>query len=236
MANSQDKIFIRNYDDFKARLSEYVNRVINEAPSDNFEEALIGYLVDLYTDSFYEELEYILNELGLELDEVEYRNSQNSINQSGFARSNYTRLKEIFASRKADILSIRDEVVAEKGRLDQEEIDRRIVPIIELISVSEVHMAIEKASVETAKVLHHITGEVIYKRWNSVNDERTCPICRLLDGTRVPVGISFIEGLDPEDDAYDIAVNYLSYTGGDFSYAHPRCRCWLTYEKEEVTL
>ena len=81
MANSQDKIFIRNYGDFKARLSEYVNRVINEVPSDNFEEALIGYLVDLYTDSFYEELEYILNELGLELDEVEYRNAQNSINQ-----------------------------------------------------------------------------------------------------------------------------------------------------------
>ena len=102
-------------------------------------------------------------------------------------------------------------MVAEKGILDQEEIDRRIVPIIELISVSEVHMAIEKASVETAKVLHHITGEVIYKRWNSVNDERTCPICRLLDGTRVPVGISFIEGLDPEDDTYDIAVNYLLY-------------------------
>lgn len=236
MENSQEKIFIRNYSDFKARLNEYVTRVINEVPSDSFEEALIGYLVDLYTEAFYEELEYILNELDIELDEVEYRNAQNSINQSGFVRSNYTRLKEIFANRKVDLLRIRDEVVAEEGVLDKEEIDKRIVPIIELISVSEVHMAIEKASVATAKILNHITGVVIYKKWNSVNDERTCPICRLLDGTRVPVGVSFVQGLDPEDDAYEVAVNYLSYTGGDFSYAHPRCRCWLTYEKEEATL
>ena len=87
-------------------------------------------------------------------------------------------------------------------------------------------MGIEKASVESAKLFEIITENSILKTWNCVGDSHTCPICLAMNGTTIPVTESFANvapSVGIEED--------FSYTGGDIVYAHPRCRCWVTYSK-----
>ena len=87
-------------------------------------------------------------------------------------------------------------------------------------------MLIEKASVESAKLFELVTDTKIEKTWNCVGDSRTCPICLAMNGLTIPVTESFSSVAPSVDIQED-----LSYTGGDIVYAHPRCRCWVTYSK-----
>ncbi len=97
---------------------------------------------------------------------------------------------------------------------------------IDRLAISEVQMGIEKASVQSSKLFEDVTGVKLLKTWNAIGDDKTCPICRAMDGLTIPVTESF-QAVAPSASISE----ELSYTGGDIVYAHPRCRCWVTYSE-----
>lgn len=219
----KDDLFKKHYDEIYGLLEEYISSVVNMGDYVSTEELLIGYLIDTYSQVFVGEIDYILDSLGIDMTPQETIEVRNGVNTTDYARSNYRRLKEIFNAHAIDLRSKvldSDETVNIQSLLDEfkHNIDR--------IAMSEVQMLIEKASVESAKLFEIVTNTKIEKTWNCVGDSRTCPICLAMNGLTIPVTESFSSVAPSVDIQED-----LSYTGGDIVYAHPRCRCWVTYSK-----
>lgn len=219
----KDDLFKKHYDEIYELLEEYISSVVNMGDYVSVEELLIGYLIDTYSQVFVGEIDYILDSLGIDMTPQETIEVRNGVNTTDYARSNYRRLKEIFNAHAIDLRSKvldSDETVNVQSLLDEfkHKIDR--------IAMSEIQMLIEKASVESAKLFELVTDTKIEKTWNCVGDSRTCPICLAMNGLTIPVTESFSSVAPSVDIQED-----LSYTGGDIVYAHPRCRCWVTYSK-----
>lgn len=219
----KDDLFKKHYDEIYGLLEEYISSVVNMGDYVSIEELLIGYLIDTYSQVFVGEIDYILDSLGIDMTPQETIEVRNGVNTTDYARSNYRRLKEIFNAHAIDLRSKvldSDETVNVQSLLDEfkHKIDR--------IAMSEIQMLIEKASVESAKLFELVTDTKIEKTWNCVGDSRTCPICLAMNGLTIPVTESFSSVAPSVDIQED-----LSYTGGDIVYAHPRCRCWVTYSK-----
>lgn len=219
----KDDLFKKHYDEIYGLLEEYISSVVNMGDYVSVEELLIGYLIDTYSQVFVGEIDYILDSLGIDMTPQETIEVRNGVNTTDYARSNYRRLKEIFNAHAIDLRSKvldSDETVNIQSLLDEfkHNIDR--------IAMSEVQMLIEKASVESAKLFEIVTNTKIEKTWNCIGDSRTCPICLAMNGLTIPVTESFSSVAPSVDIQED-----LSYTGGDIVYAHPRCRCWVTYSK-----
>lgn len=219
----KDDLFKKHYDEIYGLLEEYISSVVNMGDYVSVEELLIGYLIDTYSQVFVGEIDYILDSLGIDMTPQETIEVHNGVNTTDYARSNYRRLKEIFNAHAIDLRSKvldSDETVNVQSLLDEfkYKIDR--------IAMSEIQMLIEKASVESAKLFELVTDTKIEKTWNCVGDSKTCPICLAMNGLTIPVTESFSSVAPSVDIQED-----LSYTGGDIVYAHPRCRCWVTYSK-----
>jgi hypothetical protein len=219
----KDDLFKKHYDEIYGLLEEYISSVVNMGDYVSVEELLIGYLIDTYSQVFVGEIDYILDSLGIDMTPQETIEVRNGVNTTDYARSNYRRLKEIFNAHAIDLRSKvldSDETVNIQSLLDEfkHKIDR--------IAMSEIQMLIEKASVESAKLFELVTEIKIEKTWNCVGDSKTCPICLAMNGLTIPVTESFSSVAPSVDIQED-----LSYTGGDIVYAHPRCRCWVTYSK-----
>lgn len=219
----KDDLFKKHYDEIYGLLEEYISSVVNMGDYVSVEELLIGYLIDTYSQVFVGEIDYILDSLGIDMTPQETIEVHNGVNTTDYARSNYRRLKEIFNAHAIDLRSKvldSDETVNVQSLLDEfkHKIDR--------IAMSEIQMLIEKASVESAKLFELVTETKIEKTWNCVGDSKTCPICLAMNGLTIPVTESFSSVAPSVDIQED-----LSYTGGDIVYAHPRCRCWVTYSK-----
>lgn len=219
----KDDLFKKHYDEIYGLLEEYISSVVNMGDYVSVEELLIGYLIDTYSQVFVGEIDYILDSLGIDMTPQETIEVRNGVNTTDYARSNYRRLKEIFNAHAIDLRSKvldSDETVNVQSLLDEfkYKIDR--------IAMSEIQMLIEKASVESAKLFELVTDTKIEKTWNCVGDSRTCPICLAMNGLTIPVTESFSSVAPSVDIQED-----LSYTGGDIVYAHPKCRCWVTYSK-----
>lgn len=222
MMNSQEELYDENYEELLALLNNLMHSAIRGTTSVKDLTSISSYLVDVYTSSFLSEAETIVDELGVELNEIEWRNLQNGVDTSEFARANKKRIEELLANRVEQINELRNNQ-ADSGITD-EELERRALNIVLLLATSELHMAVEKASVVSGKLIQEITNTSIKKRWNSVLDERTCATCKALHGLEIPIEASFqqyVNNVEIEEE--------LDYTGGDIPYAHPRCRCWLTY-------
>ena len=177
----------------------------------------------MYSSVFLDEIDYILDALGVDLAPEEIIEIRNGVNTSAFARSNYGRLKEILDAHAKDL---RDKMIDSVDTISFDDIVKEFSSNLERLALSEVQMGIEKASVESAKLFELVTDNSILKTWNSIGDERTCPTCLAMDGVTIPVTESF-SAVAPSVGI----VEQLSYTGGDIVYAHPRCRCWVTYSK-----
>lgn len=219
----KDDLFKKHYDEIYGLLEEYISSVVNMGDYVSVEELLIGYLIDTYSQVFVGEIDYILDSLGIDMTPQETIEVRNGVNTTDYARSNYRRLKEIFNAHAIDLRSKvldSDETVNVQSLLDEfkYKIDR--------IAMSEIQMLIEKASVESAKLFELVTDTKIEKTWNCVGDSKTCPICLAMNGLTIPVTESFSSVAPSVDIQED-----LSYTGGDIVYAHPKCRCWVTYSK-----
>jgi SPP1 gp7 family putative phage head morphogenesis protein len=83
------------------------------------------------------------------------------------------------------------------------------------IVMTETEAIAEFMRYETARL-----NGVRYKTWNTVRDERVCPLCGPLDGKVVGMDTEFGTSTPKQD------------FSGLFPPVHPMCRCWLSYDLE----
>lgn len=212
--NSQEVLYDEVYDDL---LSLIKSIFLNKSTSEDV-ASITSYLVDIYTWAFLSEAETILSQLGVELNEIEWRNLSNSVDTSAFSLSNRKRITDLVTRRVNQIRDLYESDLSDKEK------EEKALSIALLLATSELHMAVEKASVNSGKAIMDITGTSVMKKWNSVLDSNTCVTCSTLHGLEIPVDESFQKYVKDKE-----IIEDLDYTGGDFAYAHPRCRCWLTY-------
>lgn len=219
----REDLFQKHYDEIVSLLEAFVNSVVVSGDYLSAESSLIGYLIDMYSSVFLDEIDYILDALGVVLAPEEIIEIRNGVNTSAFARSNYGRLKEILDAHASDL---RAKLIDSIDTISFDDIVKEFSSNLERLALSEVQMGIEKASVESAKLFELVTENSILKTWNCIGDANTCPTCLAMNGLTIPVTESF-SAVAPSVGI----VEQLSYTGGDIVYAHPRCRCWVTYSK-----
>ena len=216
--DSQKELFEKHYEEFFKLLEHYVLVVLDSGDIYSARSRVIGYLIDMYSVSFLEEVAFILDELGVPVTDQDIVNIQNSVDTSAFILSNRERLSGILVTHEQNILDL-----VAKGH-SREEIVEKYQKEMARLATSELHMGVEKASVQGAKLLEAISGTSLYKTWNCVGDAKTCHTCLAMNGVTVPVSHSFIgEYVEAS------IASMLSYVGGEITYAHPRCRCWVTY-------
>lgn len=221
--NPQEHLFNKHITSVTDLIKDYVSSVVYGGDYITAETEIINYLTDMYSESFLGEIDYILDVLGYNVTPQDLIEVRNKVDTTAFVRSNHHRLKDIFREHTKKIQKL---VEDNKDTMSKEAILETYWSNIDRLAISEVQMGIEKASVQGSKLFEEVTGVKLLKTWNSVGDEKTCPICRAMDGLTIPVTDSF-QAVAPS--AY--ISEELSYTGGDIVYAHPRCRCWVTYSE-----
>lgn len=219
----KEDLFQKHYAEISVLLEQFLSSVVNNGNYIDAETALIGYIVDMYSEVFLGEVDYILEVMGFNTTPADIIEIRNGVDTSAFMRSNRGRLREILDAHVWEIQSLLEQ---QKDLLTKEEIIELYKNKMDRLALSETQMGIEKASVQSAKLFEEVTGDLINKTWNCVGDSRTCPTCLAMNGVTIPVTESF-SAVAPSVDI----VEQLSYTGGDIVYAHPRCRCWVTYSK-----
>ena len=215
---SQKELFEKYYEEFFSLLENYVLVVLDSGDIYSARAKVIEFLIDMYSVSFLEEVAFILDELGVPVTNQDIINIQNSVDTSSFLLSNRERISSILVTHEQNIQELLTQ------GLTREEVIERYHSELTRLASSELHMGVEKASVQGAKLLEAITGTRLYKKWNCVGDSKTCPTCLAMNGVTVPVTHSFLG-----EDVEESIASQLSYVGGEITYAHPRCRCWVTY-------
>lgn len=215
---SQKELFEKYYEEFFSLLENYVLVVLDSGDIYSARAKVIEFLIDMYSVSFLEEVAFILDELGVPVTNQDIINIQNSVDTSSFLLSNRERISSILVTHEQNIQELLTQ------GLTREEVIERYHSELTRLASSELHMGVEKASVQGAKLLEAITGTRLYKTWNCVGDSKTCPTCLAMNGVTVPVTHSFLG-----EDVEESIASQLSYVGGEITYAHPRCRCWVTY-------
>ena len=215
---SQKELFEKYYEEFFSLLENYVLVVLDSGDIYSARAKVIEFLIDMYSVSFLEEVAFILDELGVPVTNQDIINIQNSVATSSSLLSNRERISSILVTHEQNIQELLTQ------GLTREEVIERYHSELTRLASSELHMGVEKASVQGAKLLEAITGTRLYKTWNCVGDSKTCPTCLAMNGVTVPVTHSFLG-----EDVEESIASQLSYVGGEITYAHPRCRCWVTY-------
>ena len=215
---SQKELFEKYYEEFFSLLENYVLVVLDSGDIYSARAKVIEFLIDMYSVSFLEEVAFILDELGVPVTNQDIINIQNSVDTSSFLLSNRERISSILVTHEQNIQELLTQ------GLTREEVIERYHSELTRLASSELHMGVEKASVQGAKLLEAITGTRLYKTWNCVGDSKTCPTCLAMNGVTVPVTHSFLG-----EDVEESIASRLTYVGGEITYAHPRCRCWVTY-------
>lgn len=215
---SQKELFEKYYEEFFSLLENYVLVVLDSGDIYSARAKVIEFLIDMYSVSFLEEVAFILDELGVPVTNQDIINIQNSVDTSSFLLSNRERISSILVTHEQNIQELLTQ------GLTREEVIERYHSELTRLASSELHMGVEKASVQGAKLLEAITGTRLYKTWNCVGDSKTCPTCLAMNGVTAPVTHSFLG-----EDVEESIASQLSYVGGEITYAHPRCRCWVTY-------
>lgn len=224
--NTQEELFEENYGSFYTLLVEFITTVYEKGLSTEDLDYIINRVIDelsyIYSKSVQSEFDNIIDELDVENDTVKRSTAQGLYEVYG--KENKDRLVNILKTHAENISS------SVKEGLSLSDTILYFLPDMVTLAMSEVQIAIERASVYAGKTLQRLTGIKIYKVWHSVNDELTCDTCKALDGTVVGVDEAFVKG----DIDEDVDLSGLDYTGGDITYAHPRCRCWVTYTTEKI--
>lgn len=224
--NTQEELFEEHYESFYTLLIEFITTVYEQGLGTEDTEYVIDKIISelsyIYSQSVQSEFDQIINELDVENDTVKRASARGLYEVYG--KENKDRLVNILKTHAENISS------SVKEGLSLSDTILYFLPDMVTLAMSEVQIAVERASVYAGKTLQRLTGIKIYKVWHSVNDELTCDTCKALDGTVVGVDEAFVKG----DIDEDVDLSGLDYTGGDIAYAHPRCRCWVTYTTKEV--
>ena len=156
----REDLFQKHYDEIVSLLQAFVNSVVVSGDYLSAESSLIGYLIDMYSSVFLDEIDYILDALGVDLAPEELIEIRNGVNTSAFARSNYGRLKEILDAHASDL---RAKLIDSIDTISFDDIVKEFSSNLERLALSEVQMGIEKASVESAKLFELVTENSILK-------------------------------------------------------------------------
>lgn len=104
----------------------------------------------------------------------------------------------------------------------------------ELIARNETVYAFRAGDLENAKGIAKKYGLKMRKTWRAHMDDRTCPICRAMDGQTVAIAEAFpdsVEGEDEEGNKVTYGYKQNDWNEhGEITSAHPRCRCGLEWE------
>lgn len=186
--NPQEHLFDKHINSVTELIEKFVTSVVYGGDYITAEAEIIDYLTDMYSESFLGEVDYILDVLGYNVTPQSLIEVRNKVDTTAFVRSNRHRLKDIFREHTKKIQKL---VEDNKDTMSKEAILETYWSNIDRLAISEVQMGIEKASVQSSKLFEDVTGVKLLKTWNSVGDERTCPICRAMDGLTIPVTEAF---------------------------------------------
>ena len=104
--DSQKELFDRHYEEFFKLLEHYVLVVLDSGDIYTARSRVIGYLIDMYSVVFLEEVAFILDELGVPVTDKDIVNIQNSVDTSAFILSNRERLSGILVTHEQNILDL----------------------------------------------------------------------------------------------------------------------------------
>ena len=154
---SQKRLFDRFYDELLEKLMLFVEYIVEDEDDEAYEArgAIVGYIIDVYTQSFYDEVQFILEALDVPVTQQELINIQNSVDTSAFAISNRGRLTSILVTYEGQI---KQRKLEEGDNFDKETAVADFVASLVRLSTSEIHMSVEKASVQGAKLLQSTLG------------------------------------------------------------------------------
>jgi hypothetical protein len=119
-------------------------------------------------------------------------------------------LQQLFNTRYDHLNQVIPRFYEEQWNLGQlrNELERWYSPVrAEMIAVTETTRAAVEGERALVEALQKESGIRMVPIWQTSNDERVCPICGPKHGIEI--------------------------TDGKFPPAHPRCRCWVTYEFAE---
>ncbi len=91
--NPRNKVFDSYYPDLLVLLETFASSVIYDGDYLTAEDAVIDYLVDMYSSTFLDEIDYILDALGYNIYPQDLINLRNGVDTSSFVRSNRGRLR-----------------------------------------------------------------------------------------------------------------------------------------------
>ena len=120
-------------------------------------------------------------------------------------------LSDLFGKRYDHLNEVIPRFYEEGWNLDQltEELERWYDPIrAEMIAITETTRAAVEGERWAVRLLEERWGILMIPSWQTANDEFVCPIC------------------GPKHDK--------PIRDGEYPPAHPRCRCWVTYEMQET--
>jgi hypothetical protein len=119
-------------------------------------------------------------------------------------------LQDLFNTRYDHLNEIIPRFYEEGWNLGQlrTDLERYYSPVrAEMIAVTETTRAAVEGERALVEALQKESGIGMAPIWQTSNDERVCPICGPKHGKHI--------------------------TDGQYPPAHPRCRCWVTYEFAE---
>ena len=85
--NPRNKVFDSYYPDLLVLLETFASSVIYDGDYLTAEDAVIDYLVDMYSSTFLDEIDYILDALGYNIYPQDLINLRNGVDTSSFVRS-----------------------------------------------------------------------------------------------------------------------------------------------------
>lgn len=235
--------------DLLERLTMYLSTLYDEESySEEWGDEIVERLADIYAYMCVDESLAIFQQTNVSYDENMIEAVTSHISREGFIGSEKERLSGIILANFKKLLEgvlvqkRASEKSGETKETAKEEFMVASLYILVRFVKSEVHMAQEKASLDIGLVVEKVassylkeaTGDdrarvILYKTWHCHHDGKTCEVCLSMDGSRVRVDEAFSKDLSG-------MFSGLDYVGGMITYAHPNCRCWVTYDAEEVII
>lgn len=247
MSNRFEESFQQFFDELVSRLSAYLSAIFDDDEVDEeWKEQIIELLSAVYVASSADEVLSILQQTDVMYDEGMINAITSQISSSSFVEDEKDRLGTIILANFKKLLEGARELKRDVSNSDnktlKEEFMAASMYIMLRFATSEVHMTQEKASLHAGLLVEEVASQylkeitenkqaevVLYKTWHCHHDGKTCDVCLAMDGTRVRVDEAFLDEITDD-------FSGLDYTGGQITYAHPNCRCWVTYDAEEVII
>lgn len=154
-------------------------------------------------DIFLKQSEGLMAEIGIGVD----WDMVNTTASRWSRRHTEQMLQDLFNTRYEHLNEIIPRFYEEQWNLGQlrTDLERYYSPVrAEMIAVTETTRAAVEGERALVDALQKESGIAMIPIWQTSNDERVCPICGPKHGKPI--------------------------TDGKFPPAHPRCRCWVTYE------